>query len=88
MFESSAAPGVAFWSEIPQSMAAVICRGPEDYRLEEVPVPCPGPGEALIKVEAAGICPSDLKCYRLADFKTGLDLVGHGEESVKVTLIP
>jgi hypothetical protein len=24
----------------------------------------------------------------LADFKTGLDLVGYGEESVKVTLIP
>jgi threonine dehydrogenase-like Zn-dependent dehydrogenase len=64
MFESSAAPGVASWSEIPQSMTAVICHGPEDYRLEEVPVPCPGPGEALIKVEAAGICASDLKCYR------------------------
>jgi erythritol/L-threitol dehydrogenase len=64
MFESSAAPGVASWSEIPQSMTAVICHGPEDYRLGEVPVPCPGPGEALIKVEAAGICASDLKCYR------------------------
>ncbi|HET9777707.1 MAG TPA: hypothetical protein VFP81_00335 [Propionibacteriaceae bacterium] len=43
-------------SEIPQTMKAVICHGPEDYRLEEVAVPRPGPGEALIKVEAAGIC--------------------------------
>jgi erythritol/L-threitol dehydrogenase len=44
-------------------MQAVICHGPEDYRLEEVPVPKPGPGEALVRVEAVGICASDLKCY-------------------------
>src|SRR5699024_5602073 len=29
----------------------------------EVPVPTPGPGEALVEVEAVGICASDLKCY-------------------------
>ena len=29
--------------------------GPEVLRLEDVPVPEPGPGEALIKVEAAGV---------------------------------
>ena len=64
MFESSAGtPGAESWSEIPQTMKAVICHGPEDYRLEEVAVPRPGPGEALIKVEAVGICASDLKCY-------------------------
>jgi threonine dehydrogenase-like Zn-dependent dehydrogenase len=45
-------------------MPAVVCHGPEDYRLEEVPIPTPGPGEALIRVEAVGICASDLKCYR------------------------
>jgi threonine dehydrogenase-like Zn-dependent dehydrogenase len=44
-------------------MAAVICHGPEKYALEEVAVPRPGPGEALVKVEAVGICASDLKCY-------------------------
>jgi len=44
-------------------MQAVICHGPEDYRLETVPVPKPGPGEALVRVEAVGICASDLKCY-------------------------
>jgi threonine dehydrogenase-like Zn-dependent dehydrogenase len=31
--------------------------------MEEIPVPQPGPGEALVKVEAVGICASDLKCY-------------------------
>jgi threonine dehydrogenase-like Zn-dependent dehydrogenase len=45
------------------TMQAVVCHGPEDYRLEERPVPRPGPGEALVRVEAVGICASDLKCY-------------------------
>ena len=31
--------------------------------MEEMPVPKPGPGEVLVKVEAVGICASDLKCY-------------------------
>ena len=44
-------------------MQAVICHGPKDYRLEEVDVPRPGPGQALVRVEAVGICASDVKCY-------------------------
>jgi hypothetical protein len=44
MSESSAVtPGAKSSSEIPQTMKAVICHGPEDYRLEEVAVPHPGP---------------------------------------------
>ena len=50
-------------AQIPDTMQAVVCHGPENYVLEEVPVPTPGPGEALVKVEAVGICASDLKCY-------------------------
>jgi erythritol/L-threitol dehydrogenase len=46
-----------------KTMAAVVCHGPKDYRLEEVPIPDRGPGEALIEVEAVGICASDLKCF-------------------------
>jgi erythritol/L-threitol dehydrogenase len=49
--------------QLPATMQAVICHGPENYQLEEVAVPRPGPGEALVKVEAVGICASDLKCY-------------------------
>jgi erythritol/L-threitol dehydrogenase len=49
---------------MPEMMQAVVCHGPRDYRLEEVPRPVPGPGEALVRVEAVGICASDLKCYQ------------------------
>jgi threonine dehydrogenase-like Zn-dependent dehydrogenase len=45
-------------------MQAVVCHGPRDYRLEEVNRPVPGYGEVLVKVEAVGICASDLKCYQ------------------------
>ena len=50
-------------SQLPRTMSAVVCHGPRDYRLDEVDVPVPGPGEALVRVEAVGICASDLKCY-------------------------
>ncbi len=48
---------------VPPMMQAVVCHGPKDYRLEEVPVPRPAVGQALVRVEAVGICASDLKCY-------------------------
>ncbi len=48
---------------LPETMQAVVVHGPEDYRMETVAVPRPGPGEALVKVEGVGICASDLKCY-------------------------
>ena len=41
----------------------MVTYGPRDYRLEERPRPSAGPGEALVRVEAVGICASDLKCY-------------------------
>jgi threonine dehydrogenase-like Zn-dependent dehydrogenase len=49
--------------QIPETMTAVIVHGPGDYRLERIPVPTRGPGELLVKVEAVGICASDLKAY-------------------------
>ncbi len=48
---------------LPKTMQAVVCHGPEDYRLEEWPVPQPGPGEVVVRVKSAAICASDLKCY-------------------------
>jgi threonine dehydrogenase-like Zn-dependent dehydrogenase len=43
--------------------AALFCGG-HDIRVEEVPDPQPGPGEAVVRVRAAGICGSDLHGYR------------------------
>jgi len=46
-----------------ETMLAVVTHGPRDYRVEEVPVPQPGPGEVVIEVGAVGICASDMKCW-------------------------
>ncbi len=50
-------------SELPETMQAVMCHAPFDYRLEEVPLPVIGPEEVLVQVLLAGICASDAKCY-------------------------
>jgi len=44
-------------------MWAVRVHGIGDYRYEEIPVPLPGPGEVLVKVEAVGICAGDAKTF-------------------------
>ena len=48
---------------IAETMTVVRTHGPRDYRVEEIPVPSPGPGEVLIEVDACGICASDMKCW-------------------------
>jgi len=40
---------------------AVVYHGKGDLRVEDVPVPEPGPGEMLVRVDVCGICPTDLK---------------------------
>ena len=44
-------------------MLAVVYHGPNDLRVEEVPVPVINPSELLIKVLAASICGTDLRIY-------------------------
>jgi len=46
-----------------QSMNAVICHAPHDYRYEDVPIPHADTGEIIIKVNACGVCASDIKCF-------------------------
>jgi len=48
--------------ETAETMPALVCYGADEYRLEEQPVPRPGPGEVVVEVLSAGICASDLKC--------------------------
>ena len=45
-------------------MKAVMFYAPKEIRLVEVPLPRPGRGEVLLKVEAALTCGTDFKAYR------------------------
>ncbi len=42
-------------------MLAAVYHGPGDLRVEEVPTPAVGPGEALFRVASASICGTDLR---------------------------
>lgn len=41
-------------------MRAAVLHGQRDVRVEEIPTPEPGPGEALIRVRMTGVCGSDI----------------------------
>jgi L-iditol 2-dehydrogenase len=45
-------------------MRAVVFHGPGDLRHEELPVPEPGPGEVVLRIEAALTCGTDVKTLR------------------------
>jgi threonine dehydrogenase-like Zn-dependent dehydrogenase len=45
-------------------MRAVVCRGPRDYVVEQVDDPQAGDDEAVLLVEAVGICAGDVKCFQ------------------------
>ena len=46
---------------LPSTMRAVVYRGINDLRVEEMPVPAIRRGEILVKVAACGVCPTDIK---------------------------
>ena len=48
-------------SIIPDTMQAAVYRGQSVVNVEEIPTPAIQPGEILIRVEACGICHTDLK---------------------------
>lgn len=45
-------------------MLVARIHGPGDLRLHEEPVPAPGPGEALVRVTAVGLCGSDVHWWQ------------------------
>jgi L-iditol 2-dehydrogenase len=45
-------------------MQAAVLYGKEDIRIERVPLPAPGRGEIVIRVQAALTCGTDLKVFR------------------------
>lgn len=73
---------------IPEAMTVSVLHGIEDVRLEQRPVPEPGPDEVLIQVRAVGTCGSDMHYYRhgrIGDFVVRAPLVlGHEPSGVVV----
>jgi len=61
---------------IPDSMQAAVYRGNQQVSIDEVRVPEIGPGEILIRVEACGICHTDLKKIEY-DLLPGPRIYGH-----------
>ncbi|MGJ4900765.1 L-idonate 5-dehydrogenase [Bradyrhizobium sp. HKCCYLS2058] len=51
-------------------MRAVVIHAPKDLRIDSFPDPAPGPGEVRVKIEAGGICGSDLHYYHHGGFGT------------------
>jgi L-iditol 2-dehydrogenase len=49
---------------LPQTMQGAMLLGPETIEVREVPVPRPGEGELLLKIEAATTCGTDVKVFR------------------------
>ncbi|MFD0385669.1 NAD(P)-dependent alcohol dehydrogenase [Streptomyces stramineus] len=81
-----------FPSSIPSTMRAAVLHAPEELRIEERPVPVPGPGQVLVRVEAVGICGSDVHYYRhgrIGDFVVRAPMVlGHEPGGTVVALGP
>jgi len=44
-----------------QTMRAAVLEGPQRFSVAEVPVPAPGPGEVLIRLEGCGVCASNVE---------------------------
>lgn len=61
-------------------MTAAALAGPESIRVLRRPVPEPAPGEVRLRVEACGLCGSDLRFFHLgpivADTTPGHEMVG------------
>ncbi|MGO8705237.1 MAG: galactitol-1-phosphate 5-dehydrogenase [Candidatus Brocadiia bacterium] len=58
-------------------MKAAVLYGAGDLRVEERPQPKPGPGEALVRVTASGVCNSDLNRVRAAEVPRLPLVIGH-----------
>ncbi|MGH9106457.1 MAG: NAD(P)-dependent alcohol dehydrogenase [Acidimicrobiales bacterium] len=76
----------------PSGNEAAVLHGVGDLRVEERPMPVPGPGEVLVEVRSVGICGSDVHYYehgRIGHFVVEAPLVlGHESSGVVAGLGP
>lgn len=50
-------------SDFKEKMRAIVVNGPDDYGIQMVDIPKPGPGEVLCRVRACAICGSDVGLF-------------------------
>ncbi len=56
-------------------MKAIVWHGEQDFKLEEVPEPVPGPDQVVVQIQVTAICCSD---FHLQDFETPPPIIpGH-----------
>src|SRR5512144_3117750 len=59
-------------------MKAIVCERPGEFRMKEVDVPKPKPGEALVRIRRVGICGTDLHAYQgVQPYFTYPKVLGH-----------
>ena len=58
-------------------MKQIMLHGPDDWRLDDVPDPDPGPRDALVRIGACGICGTDVSYVRTGGFGAGPIPLGH-----------
>ena len=68
-------------------MRTAVLYGKEDIRIEDRPVPEPGPGQMLVKIDYVGICGTDIEFYKLGQTPTPLPkILGHENSGTIVKL--
>jgi (R,R)-butanediol dehydrogenase / meso-butanediol dehydrogenase / diacetyl reductase len=58
-------------------MKQIMLHGPDDWRLDDVPDPDPGPRDALVRIGACGICGTDVSYVRTGGFSGRPIPLGH-----------
>lgn len=62
------------------TMRAAVLIGPGELRIEQAPMPRPGPGQARLRIEGCGVCASNLEPWAGPDwmrFPTAPGALGH-----------
>lgn len=70
-------------SDVPRRMLAAVYTGHQRVEVQDVPTPEIGPGELLVRVEACGICHTDLKKIEY-DLLPGPRIYGHETAGIVV----